>query len=211
MIGSLASKDLWAWVWGLLDKLMTHLWLGPSRVFSLWLEGGPLGHLPFGSLLLFLSDTCCIVWGRSSIPHCSARGALAGSETPVCLGGSACIVCTPFLLWGTNTACLGTNTTYLGLSACTVCSPSWLDTNLVCLGLSTCTACITCLGTNTTCLGLSACIACVPPWLDTNPACLGTSTACQGLRTCTACSPSQLGGTNTACLELSTCPSWIPS
>ena len=38
-LGPLASTDLWAWVKGFLDKLITHFRLGSSNVFPLFWEG----------------------------------------------------------------------------------------------------------------------------------------------------------------------------
>ena len=51
-LGPLASADLLAWVKGLLDKLMTHLWLGFSNEL-------PIGH-PQGVLVLL---GCLLAWG----------------------------------------------------------------------------------------------------------------------------------------------------
>ena len=114
-------------------------WRGTPRRYRLGLsQVGELGHLPSRCLLLFPNNTC-FVWGRSDIPHCSCRGALAGTKTPVCLGRSVCTACTPSWHKGERfrAACLGMNACIafiipgllvacLGRSACTACIPSQL-------------------------------------------------------------------------------------
>ena len=146
----LASKDLWIWVRGLLDKLMTHLSLGSSSVFS---------HL----------------WGEN---FWKTGGACLGRTTTRCLGSagsvelSTCTACIPPWLGrstpclGKSTTCLGrTDTSYLGISAVhlglTAWISSWPGSSAACLGTS-----VTCLGRNSASLGLSACIF---PWLGPVP------------------------------------------
>ena len=210
--------------------LITHLCLGSSRVFSLWLEGEPLegmdwacpswgrwGACPlglcpcspvipvvsFGEEVAFptvahevlwlvlrlwsawggvptMSALLPSIWGRGLVlPACKWMPALPalflgwGLVLPAWerafalpallprwgdkhyLSGPEHLHCLhSFPGGGTNAFCLGTNTTCLGLSACT---PSRT------------------VDTNTACLGLSAWAVCTPSWLG------GTNTACLGL------------------------------
>ena len=90
------------------------------------------GTYPLGlcSCFIMIQD---VLSGKQQHSHCSTRGALAGNETLVCLGESACTACTPSLLWGTNIACLGTDTTCLDWApvpsalppGCTLTLPVW--------------------------------------------------------------------------------------
>ena len=94
-LGPLANRDLWAWVRGLLDKLMIHLSLDllmHSHLFWGRMPGRPKG------------GTCL---GRAN-PSCMGRCA-------VCLGLSACIACVPSWL-GTSASYLGSSTVCLGVN-----------------------------------------------------------------------------------------------
>ena len=70
-LGPLARTDLCAWVKGLLDNLVTHLWLGYSKedpwgAYSG--EGVPSLELALGALSLAECLTACLRWGVIACP-----------------------------------------------------------------------------------------------------------------------------------------------
>ena len=151
-----------------------------------------LGCLSSGSLPLFPGDTNWIVQGRSSIPHCSARGAFAGTETQVYLGRSPCTACTPS--WHMEK---GTSAAYLGMNACIACTIPGLRVSGACLERSTCTTCTPSqLGGDKHYLPGTEHLHCLHsfPAGGTNADCLGTNITCLGLSACPSCIPSLLGG-----------------
>ena len=100
-LGPLLSTDLWAWVKGLIDKLINHLGLGSFSELSL---GDPQGWL-----VLFACLPACRAWGRivantlGISPACLGRGRGTG-----CLGISALCLGTTCLRASAIATCLWT-------------------------------------------------------------------------------------------------------
>ena len=137
---SLASKDLWAWVRGLLDMFMTHLWLGSSSGFCPCLVGTP--RRPRLSVPTGKGARVPALWVSALVPlwyllYQRCLGWDWDSVLPVKEWTKECTVYTPpWLMGGNSAACLRmsactpprlrASTAYLKMSTCTACTPSQL-------------------------------------------------------------------------------------
>ena len=140
-LGPLASTDIWAWVNGLPDKLITHFRLGSSSVLPLiWEEtGGALWYV-----------NCSPSW----LPTC--LGAVLVSWEPALPTWEAVLLAWEAALpsWDLVLVPWESALTAWGLELPITCLPAWELT--VCLGITNCLGgmrCADCLGISAICLG----------------------------------------------------------
>ena len=192
-LGHLANTDLWVWVKGLLDRLITHLALGSSSEL-------PLGD-PQGLLTIALA-ACLLAWGTTLSPWELVLTAWREVLTALELVLSACREATlsPWEImltaWEDVLIAWESSVIYLGTSCLD--STISLGVNAYCLG----TTCLLgdvadCLGRGTGCLGISALCLVTTCLRGRGAGCLGTSTLCPG----TTCLRGN--STSTACLGIS--------